>query len=1182
MTIISHLRAILTFVYDLYTCGEVPWILVSTLHDSYSVICGKTATHYFHYGCRTTHHARRATGGILLHATLPQCRSAMVAAKPCIYLIFSLFHHHRYIGRTLVFARRRNQHFQTAVRALVGSQKPKVQSEFQRVHRAIKDLGITDFCMLPICTTQEDQLRRLERLIIHRLQPSLNVSGTTRRAHPFPLPGQQTQKRQRITSGRPLARATARRRLQLDANPSPPTKSLPLGKLVHDEPFTRLPPWLHDRRILYWRRELNPGYAASRLRTAYKHVMKGILGIAMPPRVGRLCVSRLNTAAPVLQLRQRHLALPIHRSQRFSPAILFSSCPPLDQATAFLPVFRITTPYEIIASTNLVQDWPLLLKRCPVEQYVHGFCATLCVIQLLDIGTLTSPYHFRSICRYIWTPLVLASHKSQPTSIVPLSTGLRQLLTGTSVCLTCVFTTLALKGNVDDILLLYDIGRNPIRTKWILRHHTPDSVLALWHKTHIVRSKPWKTTTRNCLLQHMRQMWNFNPKTRPVVRVPTISAKGAETCIKQFIRTIFESLPLPASLRALLLQQHRVTALAVNTVGQLLCNHIKFAKQVESTSPACSCRELKNLLRPLDNDDTIQPGQHFGQRGIEAQNEDFAFIFRTHSMSLPHPTSQDFDSFVYRTTRSAFRTARTWAGKLLSPPPADEFDIALAEAAGGQTIPQWTKSGRIRSIIEFSMQSGSIPSHNLWEEINILRTNLTRTAEPPPDSIPSLEQIEATKTKLANIAIISPLDRNPGCLFVQCPAGYFTSLQAHFSIRGGYNTSNMDQRGIIDLWKKIGEDLRMPGKFNHTGSIPYGYITTKHKDISRVRPIVSFADAPHRRHLFHCARALAFMLQSIKHPTFTLWEAWKATSATLAAQESLLLHPLSQTEDVAIIGAVYDIKDMYTALEHRDINTAVAWAMTAFCKQLRRKSVHMARTGRTDGCTGPLYAKSTRVLISCDMISSYTCSILQAGFLQCGDKLLQQTIGIPMGNPLSPALAIAVCMYAEARWLSTQVQRPVTGLRYMDDILMMTLDSTPNYATTAPNFYPASLRVLPASTEQPLQFLETLLAWVGTVPVFNYNNRNRHQSSIMRFRHGDSFTSKSSLRSLVQCMFRRGAQFPSNLGFQLQAVLELACEFHKLHYSLKLLREAAFRLKNRDPLRATLWSIVLWCFRIIQ
>jgi hypothetical protein len=156
----------------------------------------------------------------------------------------------------------------------------------------------------------------------------------------------------------------------------------------------------------------------------------------------------------------------------------------------------------------------------------------------------------------------------------------------------------------------------------------------------------------------------------------------------------------------------------------------------------------------------------------------------------------------------------------------------------------------------------------------------------------------------------------------------------------------------------------------------------------------------------------------------------------------------------------------------------------------------MARTGRTDGCIGPLYAKSTRVVITCEMIAYYTCRILQTGFLQCGDRLLQQKIGIPMGNPLSPALAIAVCMHAEAKWLTTQVQRPVTGLRYMDDILMMTLGSTPDYATTAPTFYPVSLRVLPASREQPLQFLETLLAWVGKTPTFNYNNRNRHQSSV--------------------------------------------------------------------------------------
>ena len=353
----------------------------------------------------------------------------------------------------------------------------------------------------------------------------------------------------------------------------------------------------------------------------------------------------------------------------------------------------------------------------------------------------------------------------------------------------------------------------PIRTKWILRRHTSVSVLALWYKTQIVRSKPWRTTTRNCMLQHMRQMWNFNPRRRPVVRIPTTSAKGAGKSIKKFIRTIFESLPLPASFRALLLQQHRVIALAVKTVGQLLCNHIRFAKQVKSTGPACTCQELRRLLRPLDNGDTARPGQHLGHRGIDVQNEELAFIFRTHSMSLPHPTAQDFDGFVYTTMRSAFRAACTWSGKLLSQPLVDEFDIALTEAAGDETIPQWTHSGRIRSTIEFALQAGCLPSIKLWEDINSLRDNLTATAEPPPDTIPSLEQLKATRKRLENIAIISPLDRNPGCLFVQCPAGYFIALQAHFSIGGGYSTSK---------WTKVKSSIsgrRLEKIYRYQGSL---------------------------------------------------------------------------------------------------------------------------------------------------------------------------------------------------------------------------------------------------------------------------------------------------------------------------------------------------------------------------
>ena len=68
---------------------------------------------------------------------------------------------------------------------------------------------------------------------------------------------------------------------------------------------------------------------------------------------------------------------------------------------------------------------------------------------------------------------------------------------------------------------------------------------------------------------------------------------------------------------------------------------------------------------------------------------------------------------------------------------------------------------------------------------------------------------------------------------------------------------------------------------------------------------------------------------------------------------------------------------------------------------------------------------------------------LQECFFTAGDSMMLQTTGIPMGAPTSPALAIAVCIRAEHLFIASirDVQRPLAGVRYFDDLLLWTVAS---------------------------------------------------------------------------------------------------------------------------------------------
>ena len=158
----------------------------------------------------------------------------MLTPKPNVYMVFSIWHHYRYIGSTKDFSRRLKDHYRTALQCsppFVGH--ISWESMPQRVHRCMGYLGPAYFSIIPLCTTTDDALRSVEKEFIRRLQPTLNVAGTTR-----------VNSVMKFTGSGSSAFAT-----------------LQMG---------------------------NPGKLASRLRTAHSHVLQETLGTALPPSMRRL------------------------------------------------------------------------------------------------------------------------------------------------------------------------------------------------------------------------------------------------------------------------------------------------------------------------------------------------------------------------------------------------------------------------------------------------------------------------------------------------------------------------------------------------------------------------------------------------------------------------------------------------------------------------------------------------------------------------------------------------------------------------------------------------------------------------------------------------------------------------------------------------------------------------------
>ena len=117
-------------------------------------------------------------------------------------------------------------------------------------------------------------------------------------------------------------------------------------------------------------------------------------------------------------------------------------------------------------------------------------------------------------------------------------------------------------------------------------------------------------------------------------------------------------------------------------------------------------------------------------------------------------------------------------------------------------------------------------------------------------------------------------------------------------------------------------------------------------------------------------------------------------------------------------------------------------------------------------------------------------------FFTVGDRILQQRLGVPMGSPCSPALAIALCMHAEHLFLAPLDKSKFLGFRYMDDLLLLCPRgvSFPEIA----NIYPAPLSL---QQEFPVdgrwEFLESELSFPFSGVSFDLNYFNKNWRRIL-------------------------------------------------------------------------------------
>lgn len=429
--------------------------------------------------------------------------------------------------------------------------------------------------------------------------------------------------------------------------------------------------------------------------------------------------------------------------------------------------------------------------------------------------------------------------------------------------------------------------------------------------------------------------------------------------------------------------------------------------------------------------------------------------------------------------------------------------------------------------------------------------------------------------QLRKCSSIFELDKNSSCAFFACHCYHMEALDETYINDPHYEeVKKQTEDEVIQRYKNTFLKLKWEayGNFRKGGKnsktrLPYGYCLPKNKDVKKRRPIVSYCVHPFAKVLQRASRAIRHMLDICDRKHFTL----NKTNDFVSRLESIHQSFMDEGYDHVVMQAG-DIKNMYTELEHSEIMKAFDWLIEVAKKRHTEVSVpkcgrHGMRMGRSPYDDFVKFKlKDLRDIVKFD---------LDNAIFSVRGKILRQKIGIPMGSPLSPILAVLVCAYYESQYLAEeaqlQVRRRVDGARYVDDALFATGYSSPGDKKIAQkaidhavkHMYHKNLDIELDEDQNNIHMLESIIdtTHVGTLPVrFWYKNAEsveKHgKQKVLRFQHFDSFSSYSSKKGVIISTLMRMREATNCSETLQQDLLILAKELSLLGYPRNILKSA--------------------------
>ena len=463
-----------------------------------------------------------------------------------------------------------------------------------------------------------------------------------------------------------------------------------------------------------------------------------------------------------------------------------------------------------------------------------------------------------------------------------------------------------------------------------------------------------------------------------------------------------------------------------------------------------------------------------------------------------------------------------------------------------------------------------------------------------PDRESEISQLIDFKKKLP-MSTHGQFDKNNGKGFVRCAMGTWLKSKEMWWDNKHYVHLPIEQHEALSLvrarYKKKGFSEIV--KWKKDAKLPNAYDLPKNKDWAESRPVTSYFHAGPKKILNMAGRALAYLLDClpITYRHFNL-------SKTKDFKERIMKHAkeLRPNANSTLEYRTGDVKKMYTELPHAAIMAAVIWLLQIGFTSLEKNgfnSLLVKRSGKRGVTPGNRRIEQKHKnpgKFTAKLLESIVHFDLNNCFFHIGNFILLQIIGIGMGSPISPVIAVVLCAHSEVTFMRTLglSSRLLRGTRYVDDVFLLyrRFQGAPSiddfWKLLQTQCYPRELQLEETGgSPNPAEMLESILSLTNEGDLeMNYLDKNaesireKGKQKFLKMQPRNSFTRMSAKKSTMYGALLRMADACSNIDGNAENFMRAAeiraKEFKLLGYTNKTfmtcLNKVLYGTRKRVPM----------------